>query len=76
MPGRLIRTRQGIFVRLDLLADIDADDVGALLSHPNRMCSPLASRRTRNECDFAFKTIVHRTSFLSMQDRPTVLAHT
>jgi hypothetical protein len=34
---------------LDLLADIDGDDIGALLSETNGMASSLPSHRSRDE---------------------------
>src|ERR1700733_13568138 len=55
----------------DLLANVDRDDVGALLGEPDRVAAALAARRTGDESDLAFK-LSHDLALLSFA-RPVVL---
>ena len=44
---------------VDLLADVDGDDVGALLRQPHRVRAALTARRAGDESDLAFDTSGH-----------------
>src|ERR1700742_820733 len=44
---------------VDLTAEIEGDDVGALLGEPNRMRPPLATRGAGDERDFAIELACH-----------------
>jgi hypothetical protein len=58
--GQILRRRCGDQVnRVDLLADVDGDDVGALLREPHRVRTALTARRTGDESDLAFNTSSH-----------------
>ena len=56
---------QRIGVRLDLPADVDRDDVRALLGHAHRVGAALAPRRAGDERDFALEPVDPWHSFLS-----------
>ena len=43
----------------DRPADVDGDDVGALLRQPHRVAAALPARRPGDECDLAFYTSCH-----------------
>ena len=61
--GEVLRGGQRVRVRLDLLADVDGDDVGALLGQPDGVAAALTARGAGDEGDLSFKTARHGVSF-------------
>ena len=57
--GQVLRARHRIRVRLDGAADVDRDDVGALLGLPERVRTALAAPRARDERDLALEPTCH-----------------
>jgi len=55
----IVGRRQGIWIRRDVAADVDGDDVGAFLGHRDGMRPALPTRCTRDECDLALKPSGH-----------------
>jgi hypothetical protein len=53
--GEIVRGGHGVRHGADLLADVDGDDVGALLGEPDGMAAALPACRAGDECDFALK---------------------
>ena len=49
----VLRCRTGCRRVLELLADVDGDDVGALLGQAHRMAATLSTRRARDERDLS-----------------------
>ena len=54
---------EGVGVGLDLFAQIDRDDVGALLRHAQGVATALPSRSAGDERDLSFETTGHGDSF-------------
>ena len=52
---QVLRRRQRVVHAVERLADVDGDDVGALLGQPDRVAAALTARRARDECDLAFE---------------------
>ena len=51
--GQIVRRRHRVRDRLDGLAQVDGDDLGALLRQPQRVRAALPARRSRDERDLA-----------------------
>jgi len=62
--GQVLRRRHRIRHRIHLRAEIDGDDVRALLRQPHRVAAALAARRSGDEGDLAFYSSCHLPSFL------------
>jgi hypothetical protein len=62
--GQVLRSGHGVGNRLDLPADVNRDDVGALLRQPHRVASSLPARRPGDEGDFAFELSVTFRPFM------------
>ena len=60
---------QRVVVRVDLPADVDGDDVGALLRHPNGVRSALSACRPGDEGDLALQASSHVSSLRSVISR-------
>ena len=48
---------------LDVVADVDRDDVGALLGQPNRVAAALPARSAGDECNFSLNASHYRCPF-------------
>src|SRR5690606_12551707 len=57
--GQILRAGQRNLHAVDLSADVDRDDVGALLGHPHRVGAALAPGGPGDECDLAFESSCH-----------------
>jgi hypothetical protein len=53
---QVVRAGQRVLDRVDVVAQVDRDDVGALLGQPHRVAAALAARRARDEGDLALHT--------------------
>ena len=60
--GEIIGRRERVGIRVDVAADVDDDDVGALLGHRERVCPPLTTRPARDESDLALEPSSHMSS--------------
>jgi len=56
---QIFAVRHRIGDAVDLFAQIERDDVGALLREPNRVAAALAARRARDEGDLALELSCH-----------------
>jgi hypothetical protein len=66
--GELVRCRHMIRNRLVIVADIDRDDVGALLRQPDGVAAALAVARARDEGDLVRYSPSHTLWLLSFDD--------
>ena len=64
--GQVLGRAQRVVVRVDLRADVDGDDVRALLGHPNGMRSALSACRSGDEGDLALQASSHVSSLFSV----------
>ena len=69
--GQVVLRRARVGDRRQRLADVDGDDVGALLSEPDGLGPPLPPGRPRDECHLVLESLRHsETSLCSLQPLP------